>query len=85
MQITLNATGGHGARIKTSPIVIFELILDSLPKGGTPAQALFTYLQGVFASNPDRVQYIQCPFYIGPEGTAAHLEHVSTAISALEK
>lgn len=85
MEINSSAIGAHGARINTSSIAIVELILDSLPKFGTPARVLFTYLQGSFASNPDEIKYIQCPFEINDVDIVTHQEQMQSIAAELEK
>lgn len=85
MVISPTATGGHGARIKNSPIAIIELILDSLPKLGTPASVLFSYLQGNFVSDTSAVKYFQCPFNIEPQGLATHQQQIRSLVAKLER
>lgn len=60
MEISQNAISGHGARLKGSSLAIVELILDSLPKKGTPAQVLFAYLGACFTSNPQDLRHFRC-------------------------
>ena len=85
MEIVSSAISAHGARIRTSPIAIVELILDKLPALGTPAQVLFSYLQASFASNPDDLEFLRCSFNIDPSNLGPHQERMSEIVTTLKK
>ena len=84
MQIGTSAIGGHGARFNSSSIAIVELILDTLPKDGTPAQVLFTYLQASFTSNPKDIKHFRCTFNIKSQDLILkHRQKVGTIVKTL--
>jgi hypothetical protein len=85
MEISSNATNAHGTRVNTSSLAIVELILDSLPKLGSPARVLFTYLQASFASNPDDIKLVSCPFEIDPKNVESHKKKISRLVAELKK
>lgn len=85
MEIASSAIGAHGARIRTSPIAIVELILEKLPAVGTPAQVLFSYLQASFASNPDDLKFLRCSFNIDSGNLGPHQKRMSEIATALKK
>ena len=85
MEIASRTTGGHGAQIQTSSITIVELILESLPKIGTPAQVLFVYLQGTFVSNPDQITHTQVAFDIDSGNISTHQREIRKIVTDLRR
>lgn len=84
MVVTDRAIGTHGARIHSSPLAIVEFILDSFPKIGSPAQVLFTYLQGCFTSNPNNIKFLRCAFNITPNTRSQHQRRTNQIANSLE-
>ncbi|KAF9790747.1 hypothetical protein BJ322DRAFT_1017394 [Thelephora terrestris] len=83
MLISETAKSGHGTRINSSPLVIFELILDTLYKEGTPAKALHMHMKAAFASNPTDLKLITCAFDIDPEKTKTHQTRMKRLVKGL--
>ena len=86
MQIGMSAIGNHGAWFNSSSIAIVELILDTLPKDGTPAQVLFTYLQASFTSNPKDIKHLRCTFNLHRKDLIPkHRRKVGTIVKTLNR
>jgi hypothetical protein len=85
MEISSNATSPHGTRINTSSVAIVELILDSLPKPGSPARVLFTYLQASFVSNPNDIKLFSRSFEVDPDDQKSHQRKIRTLVTELNK
>jgi hypothetical protein len=85
MEIAPSAVGGHGARINSASIAIVELILKALPKPGTPAKVLYTYLKGCFLSNPGDIQYFQYGFDVDPKHLENHQKKMGDLVASLER
>lgn len=60
MKISDHAVSVHGSRLNGRSLAIVELLLDTLPDQGTPAQVLFTNLQACYTSNPGDLKHFRC-------------------------
>lgn len=85
MEIAETATGGHGARLNSSSLVIVEFIMTSLAKEGTPAKVLYSYLQGFFTKNIRKLKFIRIKFDIDPEDPEPHKKNLSEVVETLNR
>lgn len=84
MVISSKTVGSYGARFDTSSLAIVELILDNLPKIGTPAQVLYVTLQAAFSSDPDAIKFIRCEFDVLPDQLETHQDKMKNIAESLK-
>jgi hypothetical protein len=84
MAIASSATGGHGGRIDTRPLVIVEFILDTLPSAGTPAEVIYTFLKAYWASEPEGLKHLRVRFSIG-DNLDAHTKRMTSIVKTLKE
>ena len=85
MEISQNAISGHGARLNGSSLAVVEFILHTLPRKGTPAQVLFSYLEACFTLNPWDLHLFRCFIKADTKHLESHQRKLNALNQKLEK